>query len=218
MTDGLRRTPKPGRGQRTVDRILAAADEAFAADGYENASTNRIAAAAGVPVGSLYQFFPNKEAVLRALTDRYLDQVRGLHERVLSPLPSGGQVPVVLAALFEEVVRFYDAHPGFRPLFFGSATAGPLAAAAGRLRAELVRCSEDVLAAARPDLAGDERRLMAEVCTEAACAMVAYAVAQPVGRRAAAVREATWLLTGYLGTAPDPSAPAKRCPARTRGS
>lgn len=54
-----------------VERILAAGRTVVLRDGYDAASTNRIAAEAGISPGSLYQYFPNKDAVLGAIVDRY---------------------------------------------------------------------------------------------------------------------------------------------------
>ena len=56
------------------------------AHGYDGASTNRIAAAAGISPGSLYQYFPNKDAIAAAVIDQYSDQ---LAERVAARVWNG---------------------------------------------------------------------------------------------------------------------------------
>jgi AcrR family transcriptional regulator len=56
-----------------VDRILVAAAQVFHEAGYTSATTNDIALEAGISVGSLYQYFPNKDAILVALTRRHID-------------------------------------------------------------------------------------------------------------------------------------------------
>jgi AcrR family transcriptional regulator len=66
-----------------VERILAAGRTVVLRDGYDAASTNRIAAEADISPGSLYQYFPNKESVLSAIVDRYSDDVS---ERVTASL------------------------------------------------------------------------------------------------------------------------------------
>ena len=58
----MRRTPKQKRGQQRVEQILDAAARLIVAEGYENVSTNAIAKEANTSIGSLYQFFPNKDA------------------------------------------------------------------------------------------------------------------------------------------------------------
>jgi AcrR family transcriptional regulator len=58
-----------------VERIVAAGREVLVSDGYDAFSTNRVAAAAGVSPGSLYQYFPDKAAILDVVVDRYWDEV-----------------------------------------------------------------------------------------------------------------------------------------------
>lgn len=75
--DGLRRKPQQTRGQQRVEAILAAAETVLGEVGYEAATTNQIAARAGIPIGSLYQFFSNKQAILAALIDRQYEALAG---------------------------------------------------------------------------------------------------------------------------------------------
>src|ERR1700722_1032131 len=67
-----RKAAKQERAQLTVEAILEAASQVFERHGYAHASTNRIAERAGVSIGSLYQYFPNKDAILVALARRHL--------------------------------------------------------------------------------------------------------------------------------------------------
>lgn len=73
-----RKVPRQERSKATVDAILGATARVLVRDGYEHASTNRIAEQAGVSVGSLYQYFPSKEALVLALVDRHVDESRAL--------------------------------------------------------------------------------------------------------------------------------------------
>lgn len=59
-----RKTASQDRSRATVDALLEATTRILLADGYDQASTNKIAVAAGVGIGSLYQYFPNKEALV----------------------------------------------------------------------------------------------------------------------------------------------------------
>ncbi len=68
-----RKKPVQARSQTTVDGILVAAAEILARTGYDRFTTNHVARAAGVSVGSLYQYFPSKEALVAALLDRHVD-------------------------------------------------------------------------------------------------------------------------------------------------
>lgn len=66
------------RSRATVDAILEATARILVKDGYDRASTNRIADAAGVSIGSLYQYFPSKEALVAALIERHMDKMWSL--------------------------------------------------------------------------------------------------------------------------------------------
>jgi AcrR family transcriptional regulator len=66
-----RRQPKQARSRELVERILTSAGELFAGQGYPNVTTNHIAEQADVSVGSLYQFFADKEEILAALQDKW---------------------------------------------------------------------------------------------------------------------------------------------------
>lgn len=74
-----RKRPQQRRSQTTVDAILDAASEIFCSGGFEQTSTNAVAERAGVSIGSFYQYFPNKLALLEALRERH---VRRLWETI----------------------------------------------------------------------------------------------------------------------------------------
>jgi AcrR family transcriptional regulator len=72
LGSSLRKSPRQARARATFDAIVEAAARILAESGPHAVTTNRIAARAGVSVGSLYQYFPNRSAVLRALVEREL--------------------------------------------------------------------------------------------------------------------------------------------------
>lgn len=69
-----RKAPSQDRSKATVDAITRAAARILSREGYDAASTNRIAAEAGVSVGSLYQYFPNKESIVAALIEAHAEE------------------------------------------------------------------------------------------------------------------------------------------------
>jgi AcrR family transcriptional regulator len=66
-----RKSPKQARSREMVEAICEAAARVFVKHGYAKATTNRIAAAAGISVGSLYQYFPSKDSIAVELLRRY---------------------------------------------------------------------------------------------------------------------------------------------------
>jgi AcrR family transcriptional regulator len=75
-TWGPRKRPVQRRSQETVGYILEAAAQLFGELGYGRTTTNRVAEKAGVSIGSVYQYFPNKEALLLALAESHLAEAR----------------------------------------------------------------------------------------------------------------------------------------------
>lgn len=87
-----RKMPKQQRSKETVDVILAATARVLVKEGFDRASTNRIADAAGVSIGSLYQYFPSKEALVAALVERHIETMSAALEAEMfalahAPLP-----------------------------------------------------------------------------------------------------------------------------------
>lgn len=74
-----RKTPRQARSRETVETILTAAARILTTEGFEALTTNRVATVAGVSVGSLYQYFPHKESLVRALCERH---TRGVRDRI----------------------------------------------------------------------------------------------------------------------------------------
>ncbi len=68
-----RKAPKQRRSKATVEAIIEATARVLVEEGYEKASTNRIAKVAGVSIGSLYQYFPGKEALVLALVQQHCE-------------------------------------------------------------------------------------------------------------------------------------------------
>jgi AcrR family transcriptional regulator len=83
-----RKQPKQDRAAQTRRRILDSAARVFAEYGYAAGTTNRIAEHAELSIGSLYQYFPNKDSILHALMDAHVEAGRQLLiDRLSAGLP-----------------------------------------------------------------------------------------------------------------------------------
>jgi AcrR family transcriptional regulator len=110
-----RRRPVQRRSQETVDAIVEASARVLARHGYSAATTNRIAARAGVSIGSLYEYFPNKESVLAALLERHTSEggaeVLGALEGAIDRgAPLAELVSELVAALLRQHRRSPELH------------------------------------------------------------------------------------------------------------
>ena len=86
----LKKQPKQARSQEMVEILLQATARIFRREGRKHLTTNRVAEVAGVSVGSLYQYFPNKESLAETVRERYDAQLRERTDRAfetLGPLP-----------------------------------------------------------------------------------------------------------------------------------
>ena len=101
-----RKEPSQGRSRALVAAILSAAARVFVEDGLDGATTNRIAQVAGVSIGSLYQYFPNKQSLARALLVRHIQQAEALRPAALR-----GDTRLPLCERLAIAVRWHlDAH------------------------------------------------------------------------------------------------------------
>jgi AcrR family transcriptional regulator len=91
-----RKSATQERSKALVDDLMRATARILVREGYEGLSTNRVAQAAGVSVGSLYQYFPNKEALVASLVERHVEETMGAARAALPallPLPVELAVP-----------------------------------------------------------------------------------------------------------------------------
>lgn len=114
----LRRVPVQGRSVARVQRMLDACAGIVDEVGYESLTTTLLAERAGVAIGSVYQFFPDKRAVVQALTQRNLEAyLARLPERFAAAELSGWWQGV--DAAIDEYIQMHRTVPGFRTLHFG---------------------------------------------------------------------------------------------------
>ena len=95
-----RKTPIQARSTASVDAMLQATIQVLLAVGKERLTTTRVAARAGVSVGTLYQYFPNKSALLQAALRLHMDHVRGAIETVCAQHQSEGLLTMGTALIF----------------------------------------------------------------------------------------------------------------------
>ena len=115
------RTPRQERSRHTVECVLAAAAHVFAQQGYANTTTNHIAARAGVSIGSLYQYFPSKDAVLMALAERHVERAFAVvMEQVRAK--RAAPIPEFLRVLVDTMVAAHEMEPRLHRVIFEEAS------------------------------------------------------------------------------------------------
>ncbi len=159
----MRRVPRQQRSQRRVEVILNAAAELVSEMGYEAMTTSLIAERADTSIGSLYQFFPNKDAVLQALAKRYLGDMRLLTSRLFTPDVEYVPLPVLVDRTINALVEFENTHPGFTLIFNSAGISEDLKAAADSITEAMITDFERVISLKAPSIHGNDRRSAAQI-------------------------------------------------------
>ena len=193
---------RQARGERRIVQILDAALDLFAEVGYEAASTNRIAARAGISPGSLYQFFANKEAIAEALSARLVEEMRvayapAFDDHAIATLP----IDEMLDRILDPLIEFNVRHPGTKALVGGPEMPPQLAAATQPLQDALNARVVAVIGLRMPGLPAADRDRAAFVVLQIVRAMMPPILAADGAERAALTAELKKALRGYL----DPS-------------
>jgi len=189
-------TPRrQARGERRVGQLLDAAAWVFAESGYEATTTNAIAARAGASPGTLYQFFPNKEAMAEALADRYLRQLGEIFAADIGRLP----VPALVDHLIDPLMAFSIANPGFIALFISPGAPGQLAPSAQQVYKAVLTQVDGLLESAGPQVPADRRLRCGQVAVQVIKAMLPLVLAADEAERTALIGELKQVMAGYLG-------------------
>ena len=213
--DAYRRRPRQPRGEARVSLILDAAAAVIAEHGLHAATAEAIALRARTAKGSLYQFFPNRDAVLAALALRYADEMRAIHERAFPMDPHGLPLDRLIDRIVKPLAEFHDSHPAFRRVF--ATVEGPgddTRSAPTRLRAQLFDSFVDrldVLFSARnPTLATRERRRIALVAATLGQSLLARRGRAVASEKKPLLDDLRRILLAYLQPVLEPASPPVR--------
>lgn len=181
MPSPPRKRPTQQRSRERVDLILRAAGELLVGSGLESLSTNAIAARAGIPIGSLYQFFRDKDEIISELVQRASDDIdtfaaRDLQSAELRTNPLGFVKTLVMG-----IGRIQRQYAGFVCLFAPSGTRDSLSVA-DRLKQVIVDRLEVVFTEALPQLPQDERGLIIKIWIDITRGMIGSLDANPESR------------------------------------
>ena len=107
-----RKRPQQARAQETVRAILEATVQILDREGLDAATTTRIAEVAGVSIGSLYQYFSHRDAILKALQDREFERTLAMMQGVLADIHLDEAPEQTVAAVLRSLAELYSTSPG----------------------------------------------------------------------------------------------------------
>lgn len=159
-----RRARRQKRGLLRVEEILHAAGALFAEVGYDNTTTNQIVARAGISPGSLYQFFPHKEAIAQAFAAQAVERLQHLYDdAILVPEVMTLPLPRFIDHFIDALITFNRNNPGYLALLQGSTISPPLARALQDQRQEVSVRMVRVIQALAPQCTPEQCEILAMV-------------------------------------------------------
>ena len=200
-----RRARRQQRGLLRTEEILAAAGALFAEVGYDRATTNMIAARAGVSPGSLYQFFPNKEAIAHAYAAAATARLHQVYDTVLAPDVIALPLKDFLDTFIEGLMSFNRQYPGYLALSVAATISPPLALALADLQQGIFARLDAMIAALWPDGTPEQRRLHGLISYRLFLALLPLALGDPEDDQQAIVREMKAVLYRYWAPIIGPS-------------
>lgn len=195
----LRRQPKQQRGKERVEKILIAAAAVFDEVGYEAATTHLIAAKAGTAIGSLYQFFPDKAAIFKAMELRHTEQVKLMWAQL--DIPKIVQLPLrqMIHALTTTVEKLFEQSVSrvvFVQFFISREMFQTIDES---MTQEAINFMASILKQRNPALNQEQYSLLAEVCVHSSNAIMLAALRNPNQQhRQQLAKEIEEIMVSYL--------------------
>jgi len=203
VTEPLRRTPRQARSRQKLAQVLEAADRLLATEGADALTTTRVAAEAGVSVGALYQYLPDRDAIVDLLAERYLGRLEALMAEFVEQA-ARETWPDVVGVLVDAFAGIYRSEPGLRALWFGRHLTERTRAADREHKRTMAVGVHRVLVAQR--LLADDAAAATACLTAflAADAVVQEAFRTDAGGATGLLDEAKAMLRAYLDALPRP--------------
>lgn len=156
-----------------------------------------IAARAGVSPGSLYQFFPNKEAIAHAYAAAAVTRLHQVYDAVLAPDVIASPLADFLDTFIDALIAFNRTHPGYLALSIASTISAPLGTALADLQRGIFGRLEAMIAALWPEGTPEQRRLRMIVSYRLFVALLPLAIGGPEDDQQAIVDELKAVLYRY---------------------
>lgn len=112
----LRRIPKQERSRERIDEILKVAMDLIGQKGIDAVTMKEIASLSGGPIASVYQYFPNKTAIIATLYDRYISQVRSIMAGALPQISEASDIANAAEEMISLYSSFVRSHPPVQDL------------------------------------------------------------------------------------------------------
>lgn len=197
-TGAARPRRRQARGEARIAQLLEAAANVFCVSGYNGASTNAIAREAGVSPGTLYQFFPNKEAIAIELGDQLMHRWQETYGAAFSPSDVDLPLERMLDAVLDPLIAFNCENPAFAVLTHGSEIPGVITQEHDVLHAAMLTRTEQLLSTVLPDLPAEQAHRIAGMSFVLFKAGLDLVMSHEGSEREAYIRELKTVMYRYL--------------------
>lgn len=195
----LRNAPAQQRSHQRLQRVLDAAEAVLAREGVTGFTTSRIASVAEVPIGAVYRFFPDKEAIAEALAVRYWSDFADLVAR-LADADATEPLRDPLGSALETLAGGFRANPGFLALWYGGLRTERIRDATRPARDAIGASIERILARHWPRASARERQVVAAMVVLAGDGLLREAFRTDPGGQARILEESRLMLGSYIAT------------------
>ena len=194
-----RRVPVQARSRERVERILDAAAQLLSDQGYDAVKTNLIAKRAGVSIGSIYQFFPNRFAIFNALADRYRKKIASALSKTMGPESPDRPWEEALEDGFESLAEMWRNDWAFHMVWLAIQNTAELTEARERYREMLI--NEELVYFLRrilPDRSDSRLQAIARVMLEAGNVLLDQSMRNGDAQDPLVIDELKFLMHSYI--------------------
>jgi AcrR family transcriptional regulator len=193
----LRTAPRQERSERRINLILDTAAGLFDEMGYDATTTKHVADRAGIAVGSIYHWFPDKTALANALAERYLNELLAIYQVELVDNPTE-TTPELIARVTGVLATFVTSNPAFITLLVNAFAPGGEASPGERLRVGMFTLVRALVTARAPGTPESEAVAVTDTVVSVTHALMAFAARFEGDERTRRLDELTYILSAYV--------------------
>ena len=194
-----RRVPSQNRSRQRYDEILTVASNLFSENGLDSVTTNEIAARAGMAIGSLYQYFHNKEAIVTALSEQYLETLRGITDDFLRKDTRTLTLEEAVERLADPVIAYHAENAAFSRIWLASDASTSVKTSIRTMDNEVRYRLEAQIQRRFPSLPGSRTQMVATVVQSALKSLLAILIRTDDPRqKESAAQEVKRMIVAYL--------------------
>ncbi len=195
----MRSLPQQQRSKRRYAAIVDAAAELFASNGFDATTMEAIAAASGSAIGSVYRFFPNKQAVFRAVADVALERARAVFVEIIGVAGSGQlEWSDVLDRALDAFAKLHATEAAPRAVFANLQLHGEYAEDDEQLLREFIAATTGVISAWAPHVDSETRHVVATMIVHTVSGILALSHRESPAMAAAMLDHTKLMLRRYL--------------------